>query len=117
MTEKEKWRRIKESGSKAYTLVQQLDDLERSLTELKKRVLLYEGVMEDAMYLVDFGNAGQRRQRSQFPNDFMGALEYQNEISKQYDWTELLMSINITFNDKYREHRLNIIRNGKQKQP
>lgn len=83
------------------SLMTQLETFAQYAIQLSKKHEEMVDLLEGATYVVDHGNIGGKRSRMTFPHDFQGAKQYFDYAKDTYDWTELLMSVNIHYNENY----------------
>ena len=82
-------------------LMVQVETFAQYAIRLSKKHEDMVNLFEAATYVVDHGNIGGKRSRMTFPHDFQGAKQYFDYAKDTYDWTELLMSVNIHYNENY----------------
>ncbi len=86
----------------------ELDGLSKMIDQVKGDLDVAQFIFKNATYIVDYGNIDGKKNRETFPCDFLGALQYFGYISGMYDWAEILMSVNISFNQNYINHKRKI---------
>ena len=86
-------------------LMVQLETFGQYAIQLSKKHEELVDLLEAATYVVDHGNIGGKRSRMTFPHDFQGAKQYFDYAKDTYDWTELLMSVNIHYNEEYVKYK------------
>lgn len=94
-----------ELGERVHKFCQMLDGLLKMIDTLKGQVEVANNIIENATYVVDYGNFNSKRNRLPFPQDFLGAKQYFEYVKDTYDWAEILMSVNINYGEKYIEQK------------
>ncbi|MDO4802503.1 MAG: hypothetical protein Q4A15_10095 [Prevotellaceae bacterium] len=86
-------------------LMVQLETFAQYAIQISKKHEELVELLDAATYVVDHGNIGSKRSRMTFPHDFQGAKQYFDYAKDTYDWTELLMSVNINYNENYIKYK------------
>lgn len=86
-------------------LMVQVETFAQYAIQISKQYNESMDLLEAATYVVDHGNIGSKRSRMTFPHDFQGAKQYFDYAKDTYDWTELLMSVNIHYNEEYVKYK------------